>query len=175
LIKTPKKKSVAAEKCLDHYDRTTTPDRITNLFPMAVKQAHKYFNSGVPVDDLVQLAMLGLCEADARFDSTRGLQFSTYAMWYIRGRLSDYFRKRHSRGFPRLPHEYDIPHNFGHEEHVDNADHVSYVLSNLSYPERVAIEWTYLHDQRVQTIADHLDCSKAWVYELKTTAKRRFL
>lgn len=43
-------------------------------------------------DDLIQEGLIGLWEAAQRFDSERGVQFSTFAWAYIRGRMMKYCR-----------------------------------------------------------------------------------
>jgi RNA polymerase primary sigma factor len=51
--------------------------------------ARKYNGLGVPFDDLVQEGTLGLIRAVELFDSSRGLKFSTYAVWWIRRGVMD--------------------------------------------------------------------------------------
>lgn len=51
---------------------------------LALSVAKKYRWSGLPLDDLVQEANIGLMMAVERFDWRRGFRFSTYATWWIR-------------------------------------------------------------------------------------------
>jgi len=51
--------------------------------------ARSYRGRGVPFADLVQEGTIGLVRAVERFDHSRGLKFSTYAVWWIRRSLLD--------------------------------------------------------------------------------------
>jgi RNA polymerase sigma-B factor len=54
--------------------------------------ALRYRDRGEPLDDLVQVASLGLVKAAERFDPARGVSFSTFAVPTILGELRRHFR-----------------------------------------------------------------------------------
>lgn len=50
---------------------------------LAVHIARRYSNRGIPMNDVIQDANVGLIKAVERFDPTKGFKFSTYAYWWI--------------------------------------------------------------------------------------------
>jgi RNA polymerase sigma-B factor len=60
--------------------------------PMADSLARQYARRGIPVEDLIQVARLGLVAAANRYDATQGSGFAAYAVPTINGELRRYFR-----------------------------------------------------------------------------------
>jgi len=76
-------------------DDTLARDLLIERFlPLARSVALRYRRSGEPLDDLLQVASLGLIKAIDRFDLDRKMQFSTYAVPTILGEIKRYFRDR---------------------------------------------------------------------------------
>ena len=57
---------------------------INSNLRLVVKFARRYEGHGLPIQDLVQEAMLGLIRAAEKFDWRRGYKFSTYAVLWIK-------------------------------------------------------------------------------------------
>lgn len=54
------------------------------------------FGNNNDMDDLFQAGCIGMMEAYKRFDSSRGVKFTTFAYPYILGRISEYVRENHA-------------------------------------------------------------------------------
>jgi RNA polymerase sigma-B factor len=80
------------------YARTRDPalrdELVAAHLGLAEFLARRFANRGEPLDDLVQVASLGLLKALERFDPDRGVEFSTYATHTIVGELKRHFRDR---------------------------------------------------------------------------------
>jgi len=75
-------------------DKALRDDLVTAHIGLAEYLARRFANRGEPLDDLVQVATLGLLNAVDRFDPERGLEFSTYATPTIVGELKRHFRDK---------------------------------------------------------------------------------
>jgi RNA polymerase sigma-B factor len=77
----------------DEPRRGALRDRlITGYLPVAQHLARRFVHRGVPLEDLVQVATLGLINAVDRFDPAFGREFLAYAIPTIQGELRRYFR-----------------------------------------------------------------------------------
>jgi RNA polymerase sigma-B factor len=67
---------------------------IERSIPLARKLAMRYRHAEEPLDDLIQVACLGLVKAVERFDPDRASRFSSYAIPTILGELKRHFRDK---------------------------------------------------------------------------------
>jgi RNA polymerase sigma-B factor len=70
-------------------------DRLIRAYlPLAYSQARRFRNGPVPIEDLQQVAAIGLIKALDRFDPERGAAFSSFAVPTILGELRRHFRDK---------------------------------------------------------------------------------
>jgi RNA polymerase sigma-B factor len=73
-------------------DRAARAELVERFLPLAHRLAHRYRGEAVSMEDLEQVACIGLVNAIDRFDPERGLRFSTFAVPSILGELKRHFR-----------------------------------------------------------------------------------
>ena len=74
--------------------RACRDEATRRYLPLARRLAGRYRHTGEPIDDLEQVACIGLLHAIDRFDPTRGTAFTSFAVPTILGELRRYFRDR---------------------------------------------------------------------------------
>ncbi len=79
-------------RCHDDADAEAREELFTRFLPLARKLASRYSNPHEPIEDLVQVASVGLLGAIDRFDPERGVRFPAFAIPTILGELKRYFR-----------------------------------------------------------------------------------
>jgi RNA polymerase sigma-B factor len=76
-------------------DDTSAREELVHLYqPLAEYLARKFAGRGEAVEDLIQVASIGLLNAVDRFDMSREVQFPTYAAVTIVGELKRHFRDK---------------------------------------------------------------------------------
>lgn len=76
----------------EHRDQNAREALVRQYLPLARKLARRYRGAREPIDDLEQVASLGLVKAIDRYDASRGIGFQHFAVPTILGELKRYFR-----------------------------------------------------------------------------------
>ena len=78
-------------ECGDQAARDALVER---FLPLATGLARRYHRGGESLEDLVQVASVGLLKAVDRFDPARGIAFSSFAVPTIAGELKRHYRDK---------------------------------------------------------------------------------
>lgn len=78
---------------LDKGERSLSPAELIHSCQGLVRsiawKIHQRLPSSIDLDDLISYGQVGLAEAARDFDTTRGIQFTTYAYYRVRGAVLD--------------------------------------------------------------------------------------
>ncbi|MGP4114548.1 SigB/SigF/SigG family RNA polymerase sigma factor [Streptomyces sp. 4N509B] len=76
-------------------ERAALRDSLVRMhLPLVEHLARRFRNRGEPLDDLTQVATIGLIKSVDRFDPERGVEFSTYATPTVVGEIKRHFRDK---------------------------------------------------------------------------------
>ena len=137
------------------------------------------------VMDAVQEGTIGLIEAVERYDPTRGVAFSLYAVHRVRGRILDFLRREGRVDLPCLEAETEA-YETAKELLVDErpsvaelAEHHALVgvlgaaMERLPARERLVLEGVTIGGAGAQTMAESLGVTRAQIYRLQKNGIRR--
>jgi RNA polymerase sigma factor (sigma-70 family) len=164
-----------------HGDRAARDELFERFQPLARRLASRYTNPHEPLEDLVQVAYVGLLGAVDRFDPQRGPRFSSFAIPTILGELKRYFRNTGwSAHVPRGAQEMAL--------RVDRASaglgagdagyalieaklSLSAAITRLPHLERRALQLRIDGDLKQSEIAERMGCSQMQVSRLLRRAQ----
>lgn len=120
-----------------------------------------HFGNNQDMDDLFQAGCIGMMEAYKKFDTSRGVKFTTFAYPYILGRISEYARENHaiklSKDMMRARNKIDKAKLYLTQEFMreptneELSEYLNIPLENLNMlmnykGEGVSLDETYLDD-----------------------------
>lgn len=82
-----------ANRFRDHGDLTAAKKLISAHLRLAAKIAFSYRFYGLPLEDLISEANIGLMQAVKRFEPDKGNRLSTYAVWWIKAAVNEFILK----------------------------------------------------------------------------------
>ena len=157
---------------------------MTAYQPLVFKIAISFQLPGGDTMELIQEGMVGLLEAAENYDYTRGVAFSVFASFRIKGSMVDYLKKSNSGA---LYLEGDLGSGLTLGETLTSAqasptelaerqllhEKVTQALGRLPEKEQQVITGMYLEDKTAQSVADAIDISLGHVYRLQKKGVRR--
>lgn len=82
-----------ASRFRDHGDLSAAKQLISAHLRLAAKVAFSYRYYGLPLEDLISEANVGLMQAVKRFVPDKGNRLSTYAVWWIKAAINEFVLK----------------------------------------------------------------------------------
>ena len=77
----------------DRPDHVSARDRLVkDHLALVYRLCRRFVISGEPLEDLAQVGTIGLLKAIEKYDSTRGISFTTYAVPVIVGEIKNHLR-----------------------------------------------------------------------------------
>ena len=157
---------------------------MTAYQPLVFKIAISFQLPEADTMELIQEGMVGLLEAAENYDYTRGVAFSVFASFRIKGSMVDYLKKSNSGA---LYLEGDLGSGLTLGETLTSAqasptelaerqllhEKVTQALGRLPEKEQQVITGMYLEDKTAQSVADAIDVSLGHVYRLQKKGVRR--
>ena len=157
---------------------------MTAYQPLVFKMAISFQLPEADTMELIQEGMVGLLEAAENYDYTRGVAFSVFASFRIKGSMVDYLKKSNSGA---LYLEGDLGSGLTLGETLTSAqasptelaerqllhEKVTQALGRLPEKEQQVITGMYLEDKTAQSVADAIDISLGHVYRLQKKGVRR--
>jgi RNA polymerase sigma-B factor len=125
---------------------------VERFMPLARSLARRYERSSEPLDDLVQVASLGLVKAIDRFDPSRGNAFVSFAVPTILGELRRYFRDCC----------WDVHVPRGAQERALKLEEAQYRLTGDLGRAPTAIELAQYLELDVEQVLDAMQASQAY-------------
>lgn len=161
----------ARMKLIEHYQ------------PLVFKVAYGFREVVEDVMDCVQEGTVGLIEAVERYDHSRKVAFSLFALHRIRGRILDYLRKEGKKGVVLAQDEEEsfwwelLPAEGASTEHTVETrvfqGIVNGALKRLPSQEKLVMEQIYLEDRPFQSVAEEMEKSQSYIYRLHRQGIRR--
>lgn len=119
-------------------DERSREKLINSNLRFVVTCAKKYTNQGIPLIDLIQAGILGLCLSIDNFDPDKGYKFLSFAVWYIRREIiKEIYNNGRTIRYPityiskitKVKKAYD---NFINENHREPTDEELLAISDLT-------------------------------------------
>ena len=156
---------------------------IESYQPLVFKQAAPFAQLDCALD-LIQEGTVGLIEAAERYDHTRGVAFSLFAVHRIRGRMRDFLRREGQVDVACM--EENLEGGNLKENLVDTgasvpeqaeshelAHRLHQAMARLPDKERAVLEGMYLSSEDAAGMADALHVSASHIYRLQKNGIRR--
>ena len=158
---------------------------VTAYQPLVFKIAMSFQLQESETMELLQEGTVGLLEAAENYDYTKGVAFSLYASYRIKGAMLDYLKKASSQGLLYLEGDLGEGMTLGDTLATEQAGpwevaerqmlqaKVQQAMERLPQKEQQVLTGMYLEDRTAKFVADAVDVSLGHVYRLQKKGVRR--
>jgi len=136
--------------------------------PLVISIAKKYANCGVDFNDLIQDGLIGVLEAQKRFDKSRRIEFTTYASYWIKKYILNAIKNNVEQSLCSVNFNDNIQ---SIPRDISNADVV--IPENIPQIEREVIHLFINKRKTLRDIASVLNTRTERVRQIKNKALRR--
>lgn len=166
-------------------DSDAHTELMTAYQPLVFKTAMSFRVSESETMELIQEGMIGLLEAAERYDYTRGVAFSLFASYRIKGAMLNFLKEQHSQGLVYLDTMLSTGHMLkdilvseaaGPVELMERQlveERVSQAVQRLPEKEQRVLQGLLVDDVSPESMAKAIDVSLGHVYRLQKQGVRR--
>ncbi len=148
----------------------TIENLLNSHLPLIKSIAVKYAGFGVPLDDLIQEGMIGLLEAQQRFDESKGASFATYATYWIKKRI---LHALDEDGHASL-HSGELKEDLTAAPALPKSQTKELRLpASMPETEKEVLQMLYIEELTLREIADKKGLTRERVRQIKEKALRR--
>jgi len=151
-------------------------DIITEYQPLVNKIVAMYKNTGIAPEDLTQEAMIGLLEAQRKYDPEKGASFSTYATYWIKNKILTYISNEYkqyqiqARDMLVLQEENELLETSSEEPKND----VTIYPQDMPDIEKQVLHLFFNEKLTLKDISERLNLKREKVRQIKNMALRRY-
>jgi RNA polymerase sporulation-specific sigma factor len=167
-------------KFKEEDDNQARQTLIRSYQPLVFKLVRQHNDFRQLMMDLIQEGTVGLIDAVDRYDPQKGVKFSTFAIYHIKGRIRDYLKEgvgieSISLSHMQLLERLDLNDQLleGLVERKVLKEKIESIISALPLKEKKVIQKIYLKDQTASTVAAKLDITPSYLYRLRKKAIQR--
>mgnify|MGYP006284253977 CR=1 FL=1 len=153
---------------------------IRSYQPLVFKLVKQQSNSDQLMMDLIQEGTLGLISAVDKYDHKKGVKFTTFAVYHIKGRIKNFLNQgisieSISLNQMRLLERLDLNEQLL-EKLVEKKvlrEKIEKIISVLPLKEKKIIRQIYMEDKPASNVAAELDITPSYLYRLRKKAIQR--
>ncbi|MFV0636469.1 sigma-70 family RNA polymerase sigma factor [Mitsuokella sp.] len=182
---SPEEEKLLWASCKEQGDERARQLLIESYQPLVFKQAAPFARFDC-IMDIIQEGTVGLIEAVERYDHTRGVAFSLFAVHRIRGRMMDFLRREGQVDVACMEEAaegcsgslkenlVDLTASVAEQaESHELAEQLHQAMARLPDKERAVLEGMYWSSEDAADMADTLNVSSSHIYRLQKNGIRR--